>query len=346
MKILAIETSCDETALAVLNARAGSLVLEKDQVYSQIPLHRPYGGVVPELAARKHAETIIPLLESVLGRTKLKSLDYIAVTAGPGLITSLLLGVSAAKTLAYATSLPLVPINHINGHVYSNWLSNKELVKNSARYFPAMVLVVSGGHTELVLMRGHGRYKLIGQTLDDAVGECFDKVAKLLGLGYPGGPLISKLAERGDDRIFALPRPMFTSNNFDFSFAGLKTAVLYSLQKKAIWHKKEVADYAASFQRAAVDVLVAKTVKAAQKYQVRAVMVAGGVAANKLLVHDLRLACQKNNWPFFHPDLKYTGDNAAMIATAAYYEIKNKRTRIYRGVKVLNIKPRSNWQLA
>ncbi len=171
MKILAIETSCDETALAVLQARSGSLLLEKNQVYSQIALHSPYGGVVPELAARKHAETIVPLLENVLGKNKLKSLDYIAVTAGPGLITSLVLGVSVAKTLAYAADRPLVPINHLDGHVYSNWLSNRELVQNSARYFPAMILVVSGGHTELMLMKSHSRYQLVGRTLDDAVGE-------------------------------------------------------------------------------------------------------------------------------------------------------------------------------
>src|SRR3989338_9481105 len=191
MKILAIETSCDETAITVLQGGAGFLKLEKNLLYSQIAIHKKYGGVVPELAARKHAETMLPLLSQAVTKNYLKNIDYLAVTSGPGLITSLLLGMTMAKALAYLNKLPLVGVNHIEGHIYSNWLSHPELLKAKNKYFPALVLVVSGGHTELILMLGHGRYQLIGQTLDDAVGEWFDKVAKVLCLGYPGGPIIS-----------------------------------------------------------------------------------------------------------------------------------------------------------
>ena len=220
MRILAIETSCDETAIAVLSGNGNLLNLEKNAIYSQINIHKKYGGVVPELAARKHTETIIPLLDSTLGKGKLKGVDYVAVTSGPGLITSLILGTSLAKTLAYSANLPLIGINHIEGHIYSNWLVNKELAQNSPKYFPALVLVVSGGHTELVLMKGYGIYQLIGQTLDDAVGEAYDKVAKLLALGYPGGLIVSRLALAGDKNKYDFPRPMISKNNFDFSSSG------------------------------------------------------------------------------------------------------------------------------
>ncbi|PWB38861.1 MAG: tRNA (adenosine(37)-N6)-threonylcarbamoyltransferase complex transferase subunit TsaD [Parcubacteria group bacterium] len=345
MKILAIETSCDETAIALLEGRTGLLKLEQNLIYSQIAIHQKYGGVVPELAARKHAETIVPLLSEALGKDRLKKVDYLAVTAGPGLITSLLSGITMAKTLAYVNNKPLCGINHIEGHIYSNWLSNKELVRAPKKYFPALILIVSGGHTELVFMRGHGRYQLLGQTLDDAAGECFDKVAKLLSLGYPGGPIISQLAAKGNSRAYYFPRPMISSRDYNFSFAGLKTAVLYTLEKKRKIYRKDLADLCASFQQAVIEVLVAKTIKASQVYKVKAVLVGGGVAANKHLLASLQQACQKEKKPFFYPQIRSTGDNAAMIAVAAYYGLVSKRARVLKGREVFGIKPNPNWQL-
>jgi len=346
MKILAIESSCDETAIAILEGNGNSLKLKKDAVYSQIDIHKKYGGVVPEVAARKHVETVIPLIDSTLGKNKLKGVDYVAVTSGPGLVTSLILGMATAKTLTFANDLPLVAVNHMEGHVYSNWLSNKELVKDSQKYFPALILVVSGGHTELVLMPGHGQYQLLGQTLDDAVGEAYDKVAKLLGLGYPGGPIVSKLAEQGNKEAYDFPRPMMDKPNYDFSFSGLKTAVLYTLEKKKQVNKQDINDICASFQTAATEVLAKKTIKATQEYNVKSIMVAGGVSANKDLKQVLNKQAKKIDLPFFYPDLKYTGDNAAMIATAAYYNVINKKNNILKNKAIFDLEPRSNWQLS
>jgi N6-L-threonylcarbamoyladenine synthase len=342
MRILALESSCDETALAILNGQANSLVLEQNQVYSQIDIHQKFGGVVPEVAARQHVETIVPLLESSLQDTERP--DYLAVTSGPGLVTSLLLGVTTAKALAYAKQLPLVKVNHMEGHIYSNWLSNSELVKNLDKYLPSLVLVVSGGHTELVLMKNHGDYQLLGQTLDDAVGEAFDKVAKLLKLGYPGGPIVSQLAESGDDSAYDLPRPMLSSPDYNFSFSGLKTAVLYTLEKKKKINQQDVADICAAFQTAAVDILVSKTMKAAQEFGAKSIMLAGGVAANQKLKASLAKVAKQNSLPFFYPEIKYTGDNAAMIAVAAYYNILNKKN-ILIGQDILSLAPQSNWRL-
>lgn len=345
MRVLALESSCDETAIAEVKGSGNSLILNKNAVYSQINIHKKYGGVVPEVAARKHLETIIPLVEDTLGKTKLKGIDYLAVTSGPGLITSLLLGITVAKTLAYANKIPLVPINHMEGHVYSNWLSNDKLVKNSKKYFPSLVLIVSGGHTELVLMKGHGKYQLIGQTMDDAVGEAYDKVAKMMNLGYPGGPVVSKLAQEGNDKAYNLPRPMIDKDNYDFSLAGLKTAVLYTLEKKKKISKQEVKDICASFQTAVVDVLAHKTFRAVQEFGVKSIMLAGGVAANTALRNRLSQGANKINLPFFFPEIKYTGDNAAMIATAAYYKIQNKQADILKNKKIFSLQPKSNWQL-
>lgn len=345
MKVLAIETSCDETAIALLSGNGNLLNLEKNMVYSQVDIHKKYGGVVPEVAARKHTETIIPLFEDMLGKESGQDIDYIAVTAGPGLITSLILGISAAKALAYGKNLPLVPINHMEGHIYSNWLSNDELVKNPKKYFPAMVLVVSGGHTEIILMKGHSQYYLLGQTLDDAVGEAYDKVAKLLNLGYPGGPIVSRLAESGNSEAYDFPRPMIDRKNFDFSFSGLKTAVLYALEKKKTISQQDVKDICASFQAAVVDVLTYKTFKAIDKYKVKSLMLGGGVSANSYLKDSLSSRAKDINLPFFYPELKFTGDNAAMIAAAAYYKIKSKQADILRGKKIFDLQADSNWQL-
>ncbi len=344
MRVLAIESSCDETALAVISGSGSDWLLEKNAVFSQIAIHKAFGGVVPEVAARKHAETIIPLLTETLGENKLADIDYLAVTAGPGLITSLLLGVTAAKTLAYATQKPLLPVNHMEGHIYSNWLSNEELRKNDQNYFPSLALVVSGGHTELVLMKSHGDYQLLGTTLDDAVGEAFDKVAKILNLGYPGGPIVSKQALEGDEKFYDLPRPMLNSGDYNFSFSGLKTAVLYTLEKEKNISQVSVKNMCASFQAAAVEILVKKTMKAALEFKVKSVLLAGGVAANQKLKADLQSACEKNNLPFFFPELKYTGDNAAMIAVAAYYKLQNNGSAL-SAVEGLSLGVKSNWQI-
>lgn len=346
MKVLAIETSCDETAIAILTGQKGVFKMEKNSLYSQIPLHRKYGGVVPELASRKHAQTIPYLLQQTLSVKEFKKIDCVAVTAGPGLITSLVLGTTLAKTLAYLFKKPLLAVNHIEGHIYSNWLSSAELMKNSAQYFPALVLIVSGGHTELILMKGHGQYQLIGQTLDDAAGESFDKVAKLLNLGYPGGPIIAQLASQGEATAYDLPRPMLKNPDYNFSFSGLKTAVLYSLQKTKKIKPQEVKNYAASFQQAVVDVLLHKTMRAAKNYRVKSLMLGGGVAANQSLTEHLRRACNQEKLPFFAPERKYTGDNAAMIAVAAYYNLINKKGRLFPAKRVLDLQPFSNWQLA
>jgi N6-L-threonylcarbamoyladenine synthase len=346
MRILAFESSCDETAIALLEAKGKILNLLVNRIYSQIAIHKKYGGVVPEVAARKHLETIIPLLDDILGKNKLGGIDYLAVTSGPGLITSLLLGTTVAKTLAYANNLPLLPLNHIEGHIYSNWLSNPKLIKDSRKYFPALVLVVSGGHTELILMKNHGVYKLIGQTLDDAVGEAFDKVAKLLSLGYPGGPIVSQQAKAGKDNAYDFPRPLLKEKNYDFSLAGLKTAVLYTLEKKKKITKQDKADICASFQKAVVDVLTKKTRRAAEELNVKAIMLAGGVAANQSLRAGLAQVSRDLNLPFFSPTLELAGDNAAMMATAAYYRLASRTAEILKGRDVLSLEPRANWQLS
>ncbi len=341
MRILAIETSCDETAICVLSDKGGDLLLEKNAVYSQIDIHKKFGGVVPEVAARKHLQTMMPLIDSTLGKDKISDIDYIAVTSGPGLITSLILGMTTAKALAYAHNLPLLPVNHIEGHIYSSWLSNKI----EAKHFPALVLVVSGGHTEIILMKGHGDYQLIGQTVDDAVGEAYDKVAKLMELGYPGGPIVSQLAEQGKSDTYKLPRPMIDNKDYGFSFSGLKTAVLYSLEKQKSIDKKDVVNMCASFQQAVIDVLVKKASKAAQEFEVKSIMLSGGVSANTALKKALDKEAKKMNLPFFYPELKFTGDNAAMIAAAAYYKIKNKQAELLKGKDIFSLEPQANWQL-
>src|SRR3989339_108116 len=339
MKILAIESSCDETAMAILEGNSRSLKLKKNIVYSQANIHKQYGGVVPEVAARQHVETIIPVMDNLLGKSRLATIDYVAVTSGPGLITSLVLGVTAAKTLAWASSLPLIGVNHIEGHIYSNWLSNKKLVADDAKLFPALVLIVSGGHTELVLMKNHGDYKLLGQTLDDAAGEAYDKVAKLLNLGYPGGPIVSQMAKDGNPKAYTFPRPMIDRPDYNFSFSGLKTAVLYALEKKQQVSSQDVKDICASFQVALVEVLVAKTIKAAKEQGAKAILLAGGVSANDNLKKHLAQKAKEINLPFFYPDLKYTGDNAAMIAVAAYYNINHQRNKVLVGNKVFDLVP-------
>ena len=314
-RILAIETSCDETACAVLeNGRE----LLSSTVASQMDIHARYGGVFPEVASRQHVLSIIPVVEQTLEHSNLtlKDIDAIAVTRGPGLAGSLVVGMNMAKGLALGTNLPMIGVNHLEGHIYSSWIYNAGETAPPEPQFPLMALLVSGGHTELNLMTDHLTYKRLGSTLDDAAGEAFDKVARLLGLSYPGGPSIQRAAETGDPTRFKFPRAKL-DNPYDFSFSGLKTAVLYEvndLKKKR--QTLPVEDLAASFQAAVVDVLFKKTMQAARDYQAKEILVAGGVSANRAL----RQAFQSQDEFKVHiPAFSLCTDNAAMIAAAGYY---------------------------
>ena len=342
MKILGIETSCDETSAAVIQSNGQSFDVKSNIVSSQIKIHAKYGGVVPEVAARKHLEAILPVLGKALGSEGEKKIDAIAVASGPGLITSLLVGNEVARILSYLWKKPLVRINHIEAHIYANWLTDKKVE------FPALCLVVSGGHTELILMRGHGKYRVIGETRDDAAGECFDKTAKILGLGYPGGPAVSDEARKFQVSSFKfqvkLPRPMMDSPDFDFSFSGLKTAVLYMVRELLKKYKMEEIRpaMAREIQEAIVDVLIAKTLRAAKKYNVKTVMLAGGVSANKRLrerfVEMMRRELPNTKCQI--PDTKYCTDNAAMIAAAGYFHAIKKDFTPWQKLKV-----DPNWEL-
>ncbi len=340
MIILGIETSCDDTGIALVKKNTKGFKILSNIVSSQIKVHAAYGGIVPNLAAREHLKNIGPCLKQALKEAKNPEIDLIAVTVGPGLIPSLLVGVNFAKALAYNWQKPIIGINHIKGHIYANWLDNS----NSTLNFPILCLIVSGGHTQLVLMKKHGQYKLLGETRDDAVGEAFDKVAKLLGLGYPGGPIISQKAEKGNPKKFNLPRPMINRQNLDFSFSGLKTAVLYEVKKqnpKKI-NNQYINDMAASFQQAAIDVLVYKTIKAAKEYKVKNVMLSGGVAANKELRKQMELTVKKelNHVNFQMPQIKLCTDNAAMIACIAGHRKKPTLKQSW-----LNIEANANLRL-
>jgi len=331
MRLLAIETSCDETAAAVIED--GHRVLS-NVVATQIDLHRRFGGVFPEVASRQHVLSIQPVIVQALqeaGIPHAGELDAIAVTHGPGLAGSLLVGVNAAKGLAFATGLPLLPINHLEGHIYSNWLdapgeTGGEPAGRAGDRFPVVVLIVSGGHTELVLMTGHGQYRRLGSTLDDAAGEAFDKVARLLDLGFPGGPAIQRAAVGGDPRRFALPRALRhrPDHRFEFSFSGLKTAVLnltHELEQEGLNLRDPqlLADLAASFQQAVVDVLVEKTADAAVAAGARQVCICGGVSANTLLRTTAQQRFAELALPFYIPPFAFCTDNAAMIGAAAFH---------------------------
>ncbi len=343
--ILAIESSCDETAAAVLRGRVNrkqpDFKILSSVIHSQIPLHRKYGGVVPEMAARAHVEHILPVIEKALAdaKTKLADLSYIAVTGGPGLIPSLIVGVEFAKTLSYTTGIPLLRINHMEGHLYSAFADTKAKLT-----FPVISLVVSGGHTMLVYLKDYEHYKVIGATVDDAAGEAFDKVAKLMKLPYPGGPEISKLAEQVETTEIKFPRPMLNQKNFDFSFSGLKTAVVYYIKETygekplSVKQKREVAK---AFQDAVVDVLVQKTMRAAEKYNAETMALSGGVAANRKLRADLEHAATANKMRFTMPEFWLCTDNAAMIAIAAYFYLRaGKKPSPFQKVKA-----DSSWEL-
>ena len=327
MLILGIETSCDETSIAVLEIKNNKINVLSNIVSSQIKIHAPYGGVVPSLAAREHEKNLKPVFEKALKKAKVKisEIDLIAVTTGPGLEIALWKGINFAKSLAKEFEKPLIAANHLEGHIYSNWLAssrNSKFKIQNSKLFPALNLIVSGGHTQLVLMTGHGKFKIIGETQDDAAGEAFDKVARMMNLGFPGGPIVSRLAEKGNLKKFTLPRPMLNQKNYNFSFSGLKTAVLYLLKDLEQIDEKTKADICASFQQAVIDVLVKKTIKAAKEHKVKSILLSGGVSANKLLRNTLQKETKKLNIFYSQPDFQYTTDNAAMIALASYY--KNK----------------------
>ncbi|MCR4280210.1 MAG: tRNA (adenosine(37)-N6)-threonylcarbamoyltransferase complex transferase subunit TsaD [Candidatus Komeilibacteria bacterium] len=318
MRILAIESSCDETAVSLLNITDGKLNIEKKVIASQASLHAQYGGVVPEVAARKHVEVIIPLLDKVAGKISVAEIDLIAVTEGPGLVTSLLVGIETAKTLAYIWQKPLIGVNHLSGHLYSPWLDNEHLDITRQDIFPAVSLIVSGGHTEILLLKDYGSYKILGRTRDDAAGEAFDKVAKLLDLGYPGGPEISKRAMNGDKKVLDFPRPMIDAKSYDFSFSGLKTAVRYHINEQPMLSEKDIDNICVSFQQAVVDVLTTKAERAVKEYGANSILLGGGVAANKELRKQLIITADRLNVEFHCPALEYTGDNATMIGLAGY----------------------------
>ncbi len=323
MKILGIETSCDETAVAVLEVKGQNYQVLANLVSSQINIHKKYGGIVPEVAARKHVENIIPLLAKA--NINKDNIDVIGVVYGPGLITSLIVGLETAKTLSLVWQKSLVPINHIKAHILANLIKGKQGKLVSIK-FPALSLVVSGGHTALIFMKDINSFQTIGRTRDDAVGEAFDKVAKLLDLGYPGGPIISQRAQKADQAAFDLPRPMIDADNFDFSFSGLKTAVRQELAKIKFKDKKIINNMAAGFQQASIDVLIAKTIKAAQKYKVKSVLLGGGVSANQALRNQLKQTIKKElrQVEFWQPDLSNTTDNALMVAVSAYFKYQQK----------------------
>lgn len=313
--ILGIETSCDDTSIAVVDATRGRYQVRSLVTASQILTHQKTGGVVPEVAAREHAATIMPTLEAALKKahTKLAGIDAIAVTSGPGLSTALLVGVETARTLSFALAKPLIGVNHIAGHLASCWLSDVQ------PQLPALALIVSGGHTELLWLE-KDKVKLIGKTRDDAAGECFDKAAKLMGLPYPGGPAIGQLAQKGRS-IIPLPRPMLKENNFEFSFAGLKTAVATFVHKHPRISPQGKADLAASVQMAIVDVLVAKTIRAAKAKRPKSILLGGGVAANTILRERLAKEARAAGFSFHVAPMQYTTDNGAMIAVAGAMEL-------------------------
>ena len=312
--ILAIESSCDETAAAVV--RNGREVLS-NVISSQIALHTLYGGVVPEIASRKHIEKINQVIEEALSQAEvaLAEVDAIAVTYGPGLVGALLVGVAEAKAIAYAAGKPLISVHHIEGHINANYIENKELEP------PFLCLVVSGGHTHLVKVSDYGKYEILGRTRDDAAGEAFDKVARAIGLGYPGGPKIEKVSREGNAEAIVFPRAKVAENVYDFSFSGVKSAVLNYINGCNMKNIPIVqADIAASFQKAVTDVLIEHAMMAVEEFQVNKFAIAGGVASNSVLRAGMREACEKRNVEFYHPSPILCTDNAAMIGTAAYYE--------------------------
>lgn len=336
--ILGIESSCDETAASIIkiDQNNGRVSVLTNIISSQIEIHKKYGGVVPEVAAREHVLNVLPVINEALEYAKIseKEIDLIAVTKGPGLITSLITGIETARTLSFAWNKPVLEINHIEGHIYSNFINLKKPIN-----FPALILTVSGGHTNLVLMDKNQKIKIIGETLDDAAGEAYDKGAKMLGLAYPGGPIVAKLAgefkKTKKETNIELPRPMINNPSFDFSFSGLKTALLYKLQKDKNWKNRQ-AEYCFAYQEAIIEILIKKTLKAAKKFEANTIMLSGGVSANEELRSQMTKAVKKE-FPkamFLIPEKQYTTDNAAMIATAAAFLVNKRKTTPFNKIKV------------
>ncbi|MDJ0919227.1 MAG: tRNA (adenosine(37)-N6)-threonylcarbamoyltransferase complex transferase subunit TsaD [Woeseiaceae bacterium] len=328
MIVLGLESSCDETGVAVYDTDRGLLA---DALHSQVDLHAVYGGVVPEIASRDHLKRLLPMLRSVLDDAGVDKPDAVAYTAGPGLVGALMVGSGMANGLGLAWGCPVIPVHHMEGHLVA------PMLEADPPEFPFLALLVSGGHTMLIAVEGLGRYELMGSTLDDAVGEAFDKTAKALGLGYPGGPALAELAEQGNDDAFAFPRPMLSKPTFDFSFSGLKTAVVIEIRrlKKAGEFDERRADIAASFQRAAVDSLVGKAVKAASARGLERIVVAGGVGANRLLREEIR---RRFGGDVYYPRLAFCTDNGAMIAMAG-------ALRLADAAPAATIEARARWSL-
>lgn len=347
MKILGIETSCDETAAAIIEGKKDHVILKGNVLATSLALHAKTGGIIPEQAAREQAKFILPVIKEALTQTLdnqkisdtleiLKTVDAIAVTYGPGLIGSLLVGVETAKTLAYVLNKPLIPVNHMVGHIYANFIRENSTL-NPRPYaltpniqFPLLALVVSGGHTDLLLMKQHGHFQLLGGTRDDAAGEAFDKIGRMLGLSYPAGPEIERLAQSGDPKRFNFPRPLLHEKNYEFSFSGLKTAVLREVSnltnnklnpKTYTLDAQTTADFARATQDAISEVLVKKTLRAAQEYNVKSILLSGGVAANQTLREAFAVNAKRLelNAEIFAPAKNLCTDNAAMIAAAAYF---------------------------
>ncbi|WP_301860791.1 tRNA (adenosine(37)-N6)-threonylcarbamoyltransferase complex transferase subunit TsaD [uncultured Megasphaera sp.] len=313
MYTLALETSCDETSAAVI--QDGRRILS-DVISTQVPIHRKFGGVVPEIASRQHIEYVMPVVQEALEKAglSLAQMDHIGVTYGPGLVGALLVGVAAAKALSFALDKPLVGVNHMEGHIFANFLSHPDLEP------PFLCLVVSGGHTQLVRIEGYNSFVLLGQTRDDAAGEAFDKIARVMGYPYPGGPQIDKLAKTGNAEAIAFPKALHEKHNFEFSFSGLKSAVLnylHTQEQRGIAYNPN--DVAASFQKTVVDTLVEKTMDAASYCQAQKIAVAGGVSANSALAAAMEEACQAHGYAFYRPEPILCTDNAAMIGCRAYY---------------------------
>ena len=315
--ILALETSCDDTSVSVV--KNGNEVLS-NIVWNQNKTHEKFGGIVPELGARRHLKVINYVIEEAILKSGIQKdqISAIAVNNQKGLIRSLVVGVAAAKSLAYILEVPLISVHHIEGHIYSNILSNSKIK------FPHLCLTVSGGHNLLVLVNNHFDYQIIENTLDDACGEVFDKVARYLGLGFPGGPIIDKLSKDGDSRKYKFSRPMLDQDNFNFSFSGLKTEITRFIEKNNTNPDLKISDFAASFQQAVVETLIGKSIKAAKKYNLKQISVVGGVSANSKLREEFQKYADKLNLEVYFPELGFTTDNAAMIGAAAYYKFLNQ----------------------
>ena len=333
MLMLGIESSCDETGAAIVEGKSNSkkVKLLSNIVASSLPLHAESGGIIPESAAREQVKFIIPVINEAIEQCSnlaIGDIDAISVTYGPGLIGSLLVGVETARALSYAWNKPLIPVNHLLGHIYANFIETeldaKRYTLNPNIDFPAIALIVSGGHTDLILMNGHGSIRWLGGTRDDAAGEALDKVGRLLGLPYPGGPYIEKLASKGNPNKYKFPSPLINSSDFDFSFSGLKTAVLREVSAMKQLNNETISDICASFQKAIIDVLVKKTLKAAEKYNAKSILLGGGVAANEKLRSELILNTKYliPDTEIFAPQKFLCTDNAAMIAAAAFFNNK------------------------